>query len=92
MGPKIGEGCSKIQAILDKLDNVPKAIIEESGAREFLESLQQLSEILIVKTSRNIKNSSEYWALVVFQPLELRERSQEMKMECLGGAPLFFAY
>lgn len=82
----------KYKAILDKLDHVPKAIIGESGAREFLESLQLLSEMLIVKTSRNIKNSSEYSALVVFQLLEVRERSQEMKMECLEGAPLFFAY
>lgn len=68
----------------------PPEIIGESGAREFLESLQLLSDVLAIKKQRKFKRTPEYSALLVSQLLELREKFQEMKMGDLESALMIF--
>lgn len=80
----------KHKATLETLDQyVSSAVIEESGAGEFLESLQMLSDLLVIKKERKLK-PPEYSAMLVSQLLELREKFQEMKMGDIEGALLFF--
>lgn len=78
------------KATLDTLAQyVPAEIMEESGAREFLESLQLLSDVLAIKKQGKFKRTPEYSALLVSQLLELREKFLEMKMGHLEGALVF---
>lgn len=79
----------KHKATLETLDQyVSSAVIEESGAREFLESLQMLSDLLAIKIERKLK-LPEYSAMLVSQLLELREKFQEMEMGDIEGVLLF---
>lgn len=80
----------KHKATLETLAQyVSSAVIEESGAGEFLESLQILSDLLAIKKERKLK-PPEYSAMLVSQLMELREKFQEMKMGDIEGALLYF--
>ncbi len=81
------------KSILENLHSyVTKETIEKSRAVDFLEPLNELSDILLVAQEPDFKKDPTYSRLIVYQLLGLREKFSEMKMDLLEDLLLFVAY